>query len=74
MLDNKTSESSNNGGNIGKSTIEPSFTSQELSDNQEQETKYKLYGYRHFELAIYCLAVMCNQITWISLQPVAGAI
>ena len=36
--------------------------------------KYTLYGYRHFELTLYCLAAMSNQMTWISLQPVAGAI
>ena len=40
----------------------------------DKTTTYKLYGYRHFELTIFCFACMCNQITWISLQPVAGAI
>ena len=43
-------------------------------NNNTVETEYILYGYRHFELTLYCFAAMMNQMTWISLQPVAGAI
>ena len=30
-------------------------------------SEYILYGYRHFELTLYCFAAMANQMTWISL-------
>ena len=40
----------------------------------KDEQEFILYGYRKFELALYCFAAMSNQMTWISLQPVAGAI
>ena len=78
-----TSESdfnlSSNDGNIAKSSVVPSennsMLKEKLSSSKDApKEEYILYGYRHFELTIYCFASMCNQITWISLQPVAGAI
>ena len=70
---------SSNDGNIGKTSVLPSEDNSvskiQLSTSKDApKEEYILYGYRHFELTIYCLASMCNQITWISLQPVAGAI
>ena len=36
--------------------------------------KYTLYGYRWLELTLYSFCTAMNQVCWISLQPIAGAI
>ena len=46
----------------------------QLNPKNKDQCEYKLYGFRHIELALYCMASITNQMTWISLQPVAGAI
>ena len=43
-------------------------------DNDILNEDYILYKYRFFNLALYCLASMLNQMCWISLQPVADAV
>jgi fucose permease len=40
----------------------------------DSDPAYKLYKYRFFNLSLFCLASMLNQICWISLQPVADAV
>ena len=47
---------------------------QKTTEGNDDETEYILYGYRNFNLALYCFGAMMNQMTWISLQPVIGAI
>ena len=36
--------------------------------------RWRLYPYRYVNLAFFCLAAALNQICWISMQPIVGAI
>ena len=44
------------------------------SSSVSSASRYTLYGYRWLELALYALCTAINQVCWISLQPIAGAI
>jgi MFS transporter, FLVCR family, feline leukemia virus subgroup C receptor-related protein len=43
-------------------------------EHNDDPEEYVLYGYRFFNMALFCLTSMLNQICWISLQPVADAV
>jgi hypothetical protein len=45
-----------------------------LPFENEINDEYTLYGYRFFNLLLFCLTSALNQICWISLQPVADAV
>ena len=56
---------------VGKSIA----TENPLLDNEVSNgKKHKLYPYRWLELGVFCLAEILNQLCWISMQPIAGAI
>ena len=35
-------------------------------------TEYRVYGYRWVVLAVYMLAVLANQMLWITFAPITG--
>ena len=39
-----------------------------------QHKRHHLYKYRWIELGVFCLAAALNQLCWISMQPIVGAI
>ena len=48
--------------------------SKQRSQTGDSQDQYTLYKYRWLELTLYSFCTAMNQVCWISLQPIAGAI